>query len=244
MPELPVVLALTGEVFETNPLDAVWHRPDRNTPLELTDRLQWRWNIPEEAATPALVLPSDGKTALAKPSHSLRAWANSVVASNGTASGSIPDRDRLAAISLLTSLLEKEVLEYLSRHPFLTARELSIVLRLPSEAAADRLLTSLSRYGLLESVQGSTPRLVYHYLTALGLKVLAAREGVPPKRIALHGNVIAKLEGAGHLGRLRPMLRQLDHSVGTNGYFVRLIADAQLHGKVLQWRMSQKPGGE
>src|SRR3970282_2068615 len=120
------------------------------------------------------------------------------------------------------------------------ADHFSWILRTPPHLPP-RLLGSLARYGLVESTgkaledEAAPPR--RYYLSELGLKLLAARHGGPPRRYARHGIVAAsmpeKKKGGGRLGTL---LRQLDHTVGVNRFFVRLIRDGAKGGpRLVRW---------
>jgi hypothetical protein len=114
-----------------------------------------------------------------------------------------------------------------------------VILRLSVQLPA-RLLDNLARYGLVESTDKALedeaappPR---YYLTGLGLKLLAARDGVPPRRYARHGIVAALMPGKKGGGRLSTLLRQLDHTVGVNRFFVRLIQDGARGGpRLVRW---------
>jgi len=75
-----------------------------------------------------------------------------------------------------------------------------------------------------------------YFLTAEGLKLLALRDGVPPRRYLRHTPVAAKAPGWPGGGRLQTLLRQFEHTVGVNRFFVRLIADAKVYGaQVVRW---------
>jgi hypothetical protein len=76
-----------------------------------------------------------------------------------------------------------------------------------------------------------------YYLSELGLKLLAARDGVPPRRYARHGIVAASMpEKKKGGGRLATLLRQIDHTVGANRFFVQLIRDGAKGGpRLVRW---------
>jgi hypothetical protein len=114
-----------------------------------------------------------------------------------------------------------------------------VILRLAGQLPA-RLLASLARYGLVESTgkaledEAEPPR--RYYLSELGLKLLASRDGVPSRRYARYGIVAALIPGKKRGGRLGTLLRQLDHTVGVNRFFVRLIQDGARGGRrLVRW---------
>jgi hypothetical protein len=234
-PPLQVAVALMEDINRHDPREAIWWGPSSSTPLPLSDALLWWRNIPDEVCPPPVALPSERLESLPKARQSLWGWASQVVSEAGEPSGRVRVADQLAAIALLSSADEKRAIDWLGHHPLLSTAELAAVLQLTNEQGAARLIESLRRYGLVESAQRLDSN-SHHYLTELGLKLLAAKALVPHRRLALHGSVIARLEGDRRLGRLRPMLRQFEHTVGINRFFVRLIADAKHKGQqVLCW---------
>jgi hypothetical protein len=70
-----------------------------------------------------------------------------------------------------------------------------------------------------------------YFVTHAGLRLLAAREGVPPLRYAEHGVIAPETSARGRGGsRLRNLRRNLDHTVGANVFFAQLARDAQRAG--------------
>ncbi len=84
---------------------------------------------------------------------------------------------------------------------------------------------------------GASPPPNRYFLTNSGLRLLAARDGVPPQRYARYGVVAAPTEGKRKRGgRLETLIWQFDHTVGVNSFFVRLATDARANGgRLVRW---------
>jgi hypothetical protein len=128
--------------------------------------------------------------------------------------------------------VEKELLEWIGHHPYLSSSELSVLLNLKQAVIEEHLLNLLKSdlaSSIVRGVQGEaipTPR---YFLTQDGLKFLATRDGVPHRRYGRYG-VLAAEGGSGRANdgwRLAGLLRHFDHTVGANSYFVRLAAEAR-----------------
>ncbi|MBI2766266.1 MAG: replication-relaxation family protein [Chloroflexi bacterium] len=123
-----------------------------------------------------------------------------------------------AALSLMTSELEKRLLDCLGRHPLLTDTELATVLQVQPRVATLALERALTN-GLIATFGTTAPP---HYcLTPTALGLLAARDEVPVRRYARHSSVTA-LPGA-HGGRVPTLLHQFEHTVGSNSFFLGLL---------------------
>jgi hypothetical protein len=72
-------------------------------------------------------------------------------------------------------------------------------------------------------------------LTGEGLRLIAARDGVPWQRYFRHGVLAAPAEGKRQRDRLKGFLAQFDHTVGVNSFFVRLAASPAASGRLLRW---------
>ncbi|MDI6857186.1 MAG: replication-relaxation family protein [Dehalococcoidia bacterium] len=237
-PRLPVFLTEVLCALVGGPLGSVWRRPDGTVRAHLCERLVWRPAVPSEAGTVRVKNPTEQLDSVSASGPTLREWATQVVDAGETAR-TRSSLERLAAHSLLTSPTEKRALEWLGHHPLLSADDLAVILRVSGQLAA-RVLDSLAHYDLVQSTdkalenEAAPPH--RYYLTDVGLKLLAARDGVPPRRYARYGIVAAstpKKQGGGRLGTL---LRQLDHTVGVNRFFVRLIADGAKNGpRLIRW---------
>jgi hypothetical protein len=237
---LHVFLSDVECALNEGPLGAVWHRPDGTARAHLCERLMWRLNIPPAAEPSRIADPAKPLEAVSGDGPPLREWAAQTVPSTQEGWGERRGLDRLAGLSLVTNVTEKRILEWLGHHALLSADDLAVILRLAGQLPM-RLLGNLARYGLVESTgkaledEAAPPR--RYYLSELGLKLLAARDGVPPRRYARHGIIAAsmpeKKKGGGRLGTL---LRQLDHTVGVNRFFVRLIRDGAKSGpRLVRW---------
>jgi hypothetical protein len=142
---------------------------------------------------------------------------------------------------------EKHLLRWLGAHPLLTADELKVLLGTRSHDA-DRLAISLVRKGLAACVerQAEAEAAVeaHYFLTGDGLELLARQDGVPPRRYLRHGPIAAAAPGWRGAGRLGTLTRQFEHSVGVNGFVVRLIDDARRCGLVVANWLSASEGAQ
>ncbi len=237
-PRLPVFLTDVLFALIGGPLGSVWRRPDGTVRAHLCERLPWRPAVAPQAGTIRPENPTEQLDSVSASGPTLREWATQVVDAGETAR-TRSGRERLAALSLVTGTTEKRALEWLGHHPLLSAHDLAVILRVSGQLAA-RLLDNLARYGLVQSTdkalenEAAPPR--RYYLTDTGLKLLAARDGVPPRRYARYGIVAASMPKKQGGGRLETLLRQLDHTVGVNRFFVRLMADGAKNGpRLIRW---------
>lgn len=238
-PLLPVFLTDVLFALIKGPLGPVWRRPDGSAGAHLCERLVWRPAVPSQAATIRVENPTEQLETISAKGPPLREWAREAVESPQETARSRSSLERLAALSLVTSPTEKRALEWLGHHPLLSAEDMAVILRV-SSGLAERLLDNLARYGLVQSTDKATEKEaappVRYYLTNLGLRLLAARDGVPPRRYARYGIVAASMPKKQGGGRLETLLRQLDHTVGVNRFFVRLIADGAKNGpRLVRW---------
>ena len=223
---LPVFLTDVTSALREGPLGPVWRRPDGSVRAHLCERLVWRPAIPEEAKG----LRAANPAAEMEPIESGQPpweWAKQVAALPDQGRRAPSNRERLSALSVVTSPIEKRMLEWLGHHPLLSADDLAVILRVSRELP-QRLLDNLLRYGLVDStdkrLKDEASASQRYFLTHVGLRLLAARDGVPPRRYARHGVVAAAMPGKQGGGRLQTLLRQLDHTAGVNRFFVSLIA--------------------
>ncbi len=212
--------------FAEGPLDPIWRRPDGTARAYLCERLPWRPAVPQEGMGPAMNSKRQLES-LTERGQLLREWSKPVTSlSNGRRQRGV---EHLAALSIATRAMGKQVLEWLGHHPLLSADDLAVLLRVPTQLA-DRLLHDLARQELIdwtgERLKEEQEAVRRYFLTRLGLRLLAARDGVPPRRYSRHGIIASPSESKnGGGGRLATLLRQLDHTVGANRFFVRLIAE-------------------
>ncbi len=233
---LPVFIAHVIPTLFESPLGPVWRRPEGTTRARLCERLTWRSAVPAVAGRDTALSLDEEAEAIPSRGLPLREWAVRAVETLAAAGSGV---ERLAALALATAPGEKRALEWLGHHPLLSTEELAVALGVWEPLAA-RLLERLDRYGLArftqKAVEGEATPTRRHYLTSLGLKLLAARDGVPPRRYARYGVVAASTPKKQGGGRLQTLLRQLDHTVGVNRFFVRLIADGAKDGpRLIRW---------
>jgi hypothetical protein len=227
VPPLSVFIGIASEVFRLGALGAVWRRPDGRRRATLVDRLRWVSEVPPEAAE--VTLPLVGTVEPCQPRANragLRQWARQIAAEPAR----LGPAERVAALTLTTSATQKELLEWVGHHPFLSAPNLADLLGL-QEAGAERLLAGLARWGLvdftLHPVDDESPPRPRYILSDDGLRLLAARDGVPHRRYARHGvlAVSGNVEhGEGQ--RLAGLRRHFEHTVGVNAFVVGIAAEA------------------
>ncbi|MPZ50972.1 MAG: hypothetical protein GEU75_17010 [Dehalococcoidia bacterium] len=215
------------------PLGPIWRRPGGTVQSPLTERLAWRWEIPNQARGHHLTLTTPLET-LQPPRHPLRSQGLAPLAKQGSANPGIATV--LGVSSMLTDATEKRILEWLAYHPLLSADDIGVLLRTRG-GEAEPVLRNLARIGLVDSVEkplkedGVAVR--GYFLTYCGLQVLAFRDGVPPHRYARYGVMAAAMPAKQGGGRLQTLLRQLDHTVGINRLFVRMVRDGDRNDAVL-----------
>ena len=236
---LPVFLTDVASALRKGPLGPVWRRPDGSVRAHLCERLVWRPAIPEEAKGLRAANPAAELEALSENGQPLRERARQAAAPPEGRSRAPGSLERLAALSVVTSPTEKRMLEWLGPHPLLSADDLAVILRASCELA-QRLLDNLLRYGLVDStdrqLENEASGQRRYFLTHVGLRLLAARDGVPPRRYARHGIVAAAMPGKQGGGRLQTLLRQFEHTAGVNRFFLRLIADGGKGGpRLVRW---------
>jgi len=153
-----------------------------------------------------------------------------------------PVRARLAALTAATDGEQKALLQWIGRHPLLSAPELAGLLRAP-RVTVERRLDWLIRCGVCTRVSERPSLSVGHedesearyILTELGLRSLAADVGTAPALLARDGG-ITHLERGPEAQPVRAV-RHYDHTVGLNAFMTRLADDAQrLGGRLLEWR--------
>jgi len=239
VPPLAVYLTDVASALDEGPLGPVWRRPDGTARGHLCERLVWRPAMPSQVATIKLANSTEHLQTVPANAPPLREWARQILESAKETSRAPSGLERLAALSVVTSPTEKRTLEWLGHHPLLSADDLAVILRVSAQLPA-RLLDNLARHSLVGftdkplEIEATPPR--RYYLTDLGLKLLAARDGVPPRRYARYGIVAASMPKKHGGGRLQTLLRQLDHTVGVNRFFVRLIADGVKGGpRLIRW---------
>ncbi|MPZ49988.1 MAG: hypothetical protein GEU75_11955 [Dehalococcoidia bacterium] len=222
---LPVLLAEIDAVFSADPLDELWRNSETNLEAALTERLNWRGQVPDE-------------------SH-LRALANLPQ----TASQQVPMRSVLAAADTSErrdpmsyrqlGVMEKRFIDWLAFHPLLTAEDLSLLVhcrRQQAQVVLKRLNEADLTKGIVKRKSDDGCDETYYFLARVGLEILALRDGVPVRRYARYAAIAAAVNGWHGEGRLQTLLRQFDHTVGINQFCVRMVGEAERHGATaIRW---------
>lgn len=231
-PPLTVFLA-TAPAAQTDPTGEIWRRAHGRAKASFFERLT---KVPHEKAPiqPFQHLDLDvGKSLATKVP--LRKWAIQVADHPDGASGV----ERVAALSLVTGEFQKKALEWISHHTLLRPSDLSALMNVP-EALAEKLLAGLETHELarrLSRPHAGGPEAPRYLLTSLGLRLVAARDGVPPRRYVRYGVVAAPdTDGGKRSRRLDTLVSQFEHTVGTNTFFVSLARDLRNQGgRLLLW---------
>jgi len=231
---LSVVLATSAAAWR-DPLGAIWRRVDGTRHALLCERLRWVPRLPSAAETPISARPSFQQVEQKRPP--LRDWARAVMAEERRGR-SLAETERIGAIALVATADHKVLLEWIGHHPLLSPADLSTLLDIPAPLV-QRLLGRLSEWGLVDGVVRAAndddvpvPR---YFLTGEGLRLLAARDGVPWQRYFRHGVLAAPAYGKRQRDRLKGFLNQFEHTVGVNSFFVLLAASGPTSGRLLRW---------
>lgn len=224
---LTVYIGTAAEVFGLGALGPVWRRPDGRRRTTLIDRLLWVSEVPRQVgAEPSPPLAPVEPCLPRARGRGLLEWARQAA----TEPRSLKPGERVAALALSTSATQKELLEWVGHHPFLSAADLAVLSGL-REAGTERLLAGLARLGLVDfavrPAGGDSSPANRYFLTEEGLRLLAARDGVPYRRYGRHGVLAVSgsaTDGEGQrLAGLRP---HFDHTLGVNSFVVGLAIEA------------------
>jgi hypothetical protein len=211
------VVAGAAERRGAPPLD-VLVAPPGTDPL---DRLRTglRWSAQPRACQPMTAV-FDGAPETLPRSLRLHEWARQV--GEAPARARRAQRNRIAALSLFASPEQLRLLEIVGRLPLLTEPDLGLVLAV-APPLLRRQLDRAVQHGLVDAV--IRPNGQKHFtLGEFGLRLLAARAGVPFRRFATHSPVLAALHGAAG-GRLQTLVRQFEHTVGANSFMLACLRD-------------------
>lgn len=148
--------------------------------------------------------------------HTRRGWADAA--------------DALELVSLELSGSDRALLDLVGRHPFLPSAHLATVLGTSVETTRRRRSRLIAR-GLLrlvgpEEVDAKVAVLELVELTAAGLELVAAQQGLP-LGAAVRANGLAGGGPDRPIGTRRKLLADLEHTLGADGVFVSLIETAQ-----------------
>lgn len=154
---------------------AVWRRPGRDRAVPLVEALSW-------GATPAIrafAVPRSLDIRVPRVTRSpLRNWVDQ----QWPAEGPRPVWQRVGALTVSTSPQEKMLIEWVARHPVLSARELTQLLN-ESRPVVERRLEALERRGAIcgadedkadDTTSGSEKR---YMAAAIAVRFLALRAG-------------------------------------------------------------------
>ncbi len=232
---LSVALATAAAAWR-EPLAAIWRRVDGTRLAPLHDRVRWGLRAPI-GAEPTSANPIVSLSEVGKARPPLREWAR-MVAANAACRGSLTETERIGAIAVAATADHKRLLEWIGHHPLPSADDLAVLLNIQA-GVVERLLERLSGWGLVEAViraafgdDGPLPR---YFLTGEGLRLLAARDGVPWQRYFRHGVLAAPAREKRQRDRIKGFLTQFEHTVGVNSFFVRLAASTPASGRLLRW---------
>lgn len=177
-----------------------------------------RWHSQPRACQPMTAV-FDGAPETLPRSLRLHEWARQVLG-EAPARARRAQRERAAALSLFTSLEQIRLLETIGRLPLLTESDLRLVLAVPPPLLS-RQVERAERDGLIDAV--IRPNGQKHFvLGEFGLRLLAARAGVPFQRFANHTPFVAALPGVAS-GRLQTLVRQFEHTVGANSFMLACL---------------------
>jgi hypothetical protein len=219
---LDILMADIQTIFSHGFLNTAWTKPD-GTCVSGFQGLSGR---NEPGATFARWLPGDkAPRPLPRSRPQLQAWANQVAGAlpGGKLAGT---SEELGALSLVLPATDKTAVEFLGEHPMLTPWELGVMLRLPRRRA-ERLVFGLTRDHLIESLPplGDEPSGEPRYLlTELGLKLLAARAGVPYRAYVRSGPFLGRTQDREVQHRLGPLLYHPEHTAGINRFMASMAA--------------------
>lgn len=231
---LCVLLTHRSSGFSDDPLGRVWRTPDRLGRAALKERLIWRR---ADSAHPAFIRPvglPDLLEADDQVRRSLQQWARSL-GNDDRRETSGRTTEQLAALSLSVNNEQKRLIECIGRLPLLAKAELAVVLALPV-ILAGRLIEQCLRQGLIAVATAPVATSPRYHLTETGLRLLAARDGVPWRRYARDAHLVAALPEE-YGGRLQTLSRQFEHTTGANGFLVNCLTRRSVGGpRLVSWR--------
>ncbi|NJD64426.1 MAG: hypothetical protein FIB00_04150 [Chloroflexi bacterium] len=236
---LPVYLACAEDIGADLFGLPSWRAADGAEPTPLGNLLSWRTSA---VATPA-VRPelwfADAPSAMHKE-RGLYEWARSVRAFDAPAPRARRGVEQVAALALAATAEQKRLLEAVGRYPLLSKSDLALVLGQPHRLLHRALERSITQ-GLVEAIVGpatggSAATEIRFVMTELGLRLVAARERTPARRYHQDGPMAARF-GSGDRGRLQTLIRQYEHTVGSNRFFLSCLTHSRPGGpRLREWR--------
>ncbi|MBI2765401.1 MAG: replication-relaxation family protein [Chloroflexi bacterium] len=201
------------------PLEVVVAPPGKDLRDRLLAGLRWR---AQPSSCQPITSIFDGVPETLPRSVRAHEWARQVVG-EAPARTRRAQRERVSALSLFASPDQLRLLETVGRLPLLRESELGLVRAVPPPLLR-RQLERAERNRLVEVVV--RPNGEKHFvLGEFGLKLLAARAGVPFRRFANHTPFVAALPGAAG-GRLQTLIRQFEHTVGANSFMLECLRNS------------------
>lgn len=208
------------------PGERMWRRADGTSRAALMEWLPV-WHA-EHLGLPASLASDLLPPASGEERQPLHRWAREVATGARTAT----TMERVAAVAVTTSLIEKELIECLAHRPLLSEAELATVLqrdrrlvhRAIERATAQRLVIHVERPG---------DRCRRYCLGSAGLRALAIRDGVPVRRYARHAPVTVFPANDGE--RQPTLLQQHEHTIGTNSFFVAWLNSPAGRPRLRSW---------
>ena len=177
-----------------------------------------RWSARPSACQPITSI-LDGAPETLPRSIRLHEWARQILG-GAPARARRAQRERASALSLFASPEQLRLLETVGRLPLLTESDLGLVIAVPAPLLR-RQVDRAVQHGLVDAVVRPTGHR-HFVLGEFGLRLLAARAGVPFRRFANHTPFVAALSGAAG-GRLQTLIRQFEHTVGANSFMLSCL---------------------
>ncbi len=213
------------------PLDVLVASPGTGFHGRLLAVLRWH---SQPRACQRMTAVFDGAPEILPRSLRLHEWARQVLG-DAPARARRAQRERIAALSLFASPEQLRLLETVGRLPLLREPELGLVIAVPAPLLR-RQVERAERDRLVEVVV--RPNGQKHFvLGEFGLRLLAARAGVPFRRFANHTPFVAALSGAAG-GRLQTLVRQFEHTVGANSFILACLrsSSGSAETALVRWR--------
>lgn len=225
LPALSTLLA-SRQVLNERPDGPHWRRADGSDRASLVERLAGRSR--SAPGQPVVAQPLNCLPVFTERATRLYGWASA------TLQASSPSRlERLAALSLTTSEVERRILDCLGRHPLLAEHEIAAVLQLQRRIARHAIERAL-RNGLIVPYGKAGASFPRYCLATTALELLAARDEVPVRRYARHTTLTALPRDPGD--RMPTLLQQFEHTVGTNSFFVSCLRGQPAPGpRLVAW---------
>jgi len=227
------VLLTTGEELTRHGAgETSWRVPGRSQMESLMERLGW--GTPPPVTRVRMPVSFDALPEPPRRTASIRAWAATLAAVDTPG----PIWQGVGVLALSTGATDRPLIEWIARHPLMSARELAALLN-ESQALVERRLEWLLRCGAVSAAatpasEGERNQSTDRYVvTELGMRTLAARAGVPPTTFARYGGVtVPEVARPNEPARI---IRHAKHTIGVNRFFARLTRDARR----ADWRLEE-----